>query len=255
MAYTVPGETRRRVFEFVRDRLLTGDPPSIREVQERFGFRSVESARGQLDALVREGLLVKIPGVSRGYRLADRTRSAPAAGLGPGAPGAPPGALRGASRGGAPVPAPVATLAPPVLVPLLGRVQAGALAAAVNDPDGYVVLEARPRPDELFALRVRGDSMTGAGILPGDVVVVRRQPEARAGDIVVALVHGVEDEATIKTLRRRPGRRRPDRTGTGNDETDWILQPENPQYAPIVPEPGTLEILGKVIEVRRQLGT
>lgn len=243
MAYTVPGETRRRVFEFVRDRLLAGDPPSIREVQERLGFRSVESARGQMDALVREGLLVKTPGVSRGYRLADRTRPAPPAGTS-GTPG-------NITRGNI---ARTPTLAPPLLVPLLGRVQAGALAAAVQDPDGYVVLDARPNPDQLFALKVRGDSMTGVGILPGDVVVVRRQPEARAGDIVVALVHGLEDEATIKTLRRQKCRTAASREA-GWPPWRWILQPENPQHTPIVPEPGTLEILGKVIEVRRQLGT
>ena len=89
---------------------------------------------------------------------------------------------------------------------------------------------------EVFALRVRGESMTGAGIFPGDLVLVRRQDTARSGEIVVALV---EDEATVKRLRIS-GRR-------------VELHPENPAFEVIVPKPGECKILGKVIEVRRTL--
>ena len=78
--------------------------------------------------------------------------------------------------------------------------------------------------------------MTGAGILPGDIVVVRRQPRAETGDIVVALV---EDEATVKRLLVRRGR--------------VELHPENPDFDPIVPDPRDLTVLGKVVEVRRSL--
>jgi repressor LexA len=202
MAYTPPGRTRRRVYRFVRRRLLGGNPPSIREVQRALGFRSVESARSQLEALVAEGLLLKRPGRARGYAL-------------PGGEGAPRPTLR---------------------VPVLGRVQAGDLSLAVQDPEGWLELPARRRLGELFALRVRGESMTGAGILPGDLVLVRRQPSADPGDIVVALV---EDEATVKTLRRRRGR--------------WVLQPENPAFEPILPAPDELTLLGKVVEVHRHL--
>jgi repressor LexA len=188
---------------------MAGAPPTIREVQDAFGFRSVESARAQLDALVSDGLLMKTPGKSRSYRLPEDPRLASGA---------------------------------PRLVPLLGRVQAGGPTAAIEEPEGYVLIEPRPAAtadDELFALRVRGESMTGAGILPDDIVIVRRQRSADPGDIVVALVSGAEDEATIKTLRRRRNR--------------WYLQPENPDFAPIVPDPKALQILGKVIEVRRTL--
>lgn len=202
MAHTPPGQTRQQVYRFLRERLLAGAPPTIREVQDHFGFRSVESARAHLEALAREGRLVKEPGRSRGYRL---------------------------PQGARPV-------APPVLVPLLGRVQAGDLTAAIEEPEGYLAIDSRPTAEELFALRVRGESMTGAGILPGDVVIVRRQQEARVGEVVVALV---EDEATVKTLRR-DGRR-------------FVLQPENPAFPTIVPEPGTLVLLGKVVEVCRYL--
>ena len=203
MARTPPGETRRKVWRFVRERLLEGTPPTLREVQKALGFRSVESARSHLDALVREGKVVKQPGRSRGYRLPEG---------------------RGRTE-------------PTVLVPLVGQVQAGGLAVAVEDPEGLLPVHSRFAADELFALRVRGESMTGAGIFPGDVVVVRRQPDAESGDIVVALV---DDEATVKTLEKRRGR--------------VVLQPENPSFPTIMPDPNELSLLGKVVEVRRYLG-
>ena len=199
MGRTRPGETRRRVFEFVRERILAGRPPTVREVQEAFGFRSVQTARAHLERLVAEGRLVVERGRARGYRL-------------PGHVGA------------------------TVLVPLLGRVPAGSPDTAVEEAEGYLPVEVRGGGQGLFALRVKGESMTGAGILPGDLVIVRRQASARDGDIVVARVG---DEATVKRLRLRAGR--------------VELLPENPAYAPIVPEADGVEILGKVIEVRRRL--
>jgi len=202
MAYTPPGQTRRRVHQFLQERLAAGSPPTVREVQQAFGFRAVESARAHLEALVREGRLAKLPGKSRGYRLPGRPRGSRA----------------------------------PRLVPLLGRVAAGDLSLAIQNAEGHLVCDAAPGGGELFALRVDGESMTGAGILPGDVVIVRRQPAAESGEIVVALVG---DEATVKTLKLRRGR--------------WILQPENPRFKPIEPAPGALQLLGKVIEVRRRL--
>ncbi len=198
MGRTPPGETRQKVLEFVRERILAGRPPTVREVQEALGFRAVQTARRHLERLVAEGRLVVERGKARGYRL----------------PGEP---------------------APTVLVPLLGRVPAGSLDTAVEDLEGYLPVQA-PGSAELFALRVRGESMTGAGILPGDVVIVRHQPFARDGDIVVARVG---EEATVKRLRTRDGR--------------VELLPENPAFEPIVPPPGEVEILGKVIEVRRRL--
>lgn len=202
MAYTPPGETRRRVLQFLQERLAAGAPPTVREVQLAFGFRAVESAHAHLKALERAGRIVKLPGKSRGYRLPEGDR---------------------ASRR-------------PRFAPLLGRVPAGNLAAAIQNAEGHLICDAPPSRGELFALRVQGESMIGAGILPGDVVIVRRQPVAEPGEIVVALV---DDEATVKTLKRRRGR--------------WVLQPENPRFKPLTPAPGTLQLLGKVIEVRRFL--
>jgi repressor LexA len=123
---------------------------------------------------------------------------------------------------------------------LLGRVPAGPLDLAIEDVESYLPSRSASG-DELFALRVRGDSMRDAGIMDGDVVIVRRQPTASSGSIVVALLG---DEATVKTLHIR--------NGNGNGAR-VELRPENPDYQPILPDPDELQILGKVIEVRRFL--
>lgn len=201
MGRTPAGQTRDKVFQFVRERLLSGKPPTVREVQEMFGFRSAMTAQEHLEGLVERGRLDKDPLKARGYRL---------------------------TRGEGP---------PTLLVPLLGRVPAGGFEAAVEDLEGYVPVQSNRPLGELFGLRVRGESMTGAGILPGDVVVVLRQPRADSGDIVVALVG---DEATVKRLKLRRGR--------------IELHPENPRFEPLIPDPRELKLLGKVIEVRRIYG-
>ena len=202
MGRTPAGETREKVFAFVRDRLLAGQPPTVREVQEALGFRAVRTAQQHLERLVEDGRLVAGRHRARGYRL--------------------PGSIPGART---------------VLAPVLGRVPAGALDEAIEDPDGYLLVDARSAAaGDLFVLRVRGESMTGAGILSGDLVIVRRQPTAANGDVVVARVG---DEATVKTFRSR-GRQ-------------VELCPENPAFEPIMLDAGAVVILGKVIEVRRIL--
>lgn len=201
MGRTPPGQTRERVLAWMRERLLAGRPPTVREVQRAFGFRAVQTAREHLEALVDEGRLIKDERRARGYRLPLADGGRPAA-----------------------------------LVPLLGRVPAGSLDAAVEDPEGHLAVQTRHAPQELFALRVRGESMSGAGILPGDLVIVRRQASAKSGEIVVALVG---DEATVKRLRLR-GRR-------------VELHPANPAYEVLRPDPREVRVLGKIIEVRRHL--
>ena len=193
-------ERKQQIFRFVRDRLLAGEPPSIREVQQAFDFRAVQSARDYLEALVADGMLEKAQGKARGYRL----------------PG-----------GGE---------WPTKMVPLLGAVQAGQLSTAIEDPDGFVAVQSSNQRNDLFALKVRGESMRDAAILPDDTVIVQLQQSANHGEIVVAMV---DDEATVKRLWRRDGR--------------IELRPENPAFSPIVPHPEQLQILGKVIEVRRSL--
>ena len=118
-------------------------------------------------------------------------------------------------------------------VPLVGDVAAGSPILAEECVEEYLTFDTGGRTGEHFALRVRGESMLGAGILPGDLVVVHRQESFRDGDIVVALF---EDEATVKTLSRTDGH-------------IWLL-PENPAYQPIDGEGAAL--LGRVVAVIRR---
>lgn len=225
-----PGVMRAKVWEFVQGRLLAGEPPTVREVQEAMGFSAVQTARQHLEALVAEGRLLAERGRARGYRLAGHA-----------------GAL-------------AASAASLDWIPLLGRVQAGALTEAIAEADveGYlprgtagpfrgIQASGAPRASffaygspsgELFALTVQGESMTGAGILPGDIVIVRRRADVRDRDVVVAMAGG---EATVKRLRITKGGR-------------MELHAENPAFRPIVPEGDEeMTLVGKVIEVRRRM--
>jgi len=118
-------------------------------------------------------------------------------------------------------------------VPVIGSVAAGSPILAQECIEDYLTFDTEGLEGEHFALRVRGESMLNAGILPDDLVVVHRQQDARNGEIVVALF---EDEATVKTLSRQNGQ-------------TWLL-PENPDYEPI---DGTYaQIIGKVVAVVRR---
>ena len=188
-----------RLRDFVLGRILGGTPPSVREVQDHFGFRSTATVREHLEALVEAGELEQESGRDRGYRI--------------------PGAFL------------------PGMVPILGRVQAGALNAALENAEGYVAVRAE-RAQRSFALRVVGESMAGREIHDGDIVLVDRDARISPGDIVVALI---DDEATIKTFRKQ-GRR-------------IVLEAANPAFSDILPDPGNpdFRILGRVFEVRREL--
>ena len=120
----------------------------------------------------------------------------------------------------------------PDQVPVLGNVAAGSPILAEQCIEEYIPYPTGGHPEEFFALRVRGDSMTGAAILDGDLVVVRPQQSADDGQIVVALLG---DEATVKRFRRQRGR-------------VW-LQPENPNYMPI--DASSAKLLGLVKAVVR----
>jgi len=118
-------------------------------------------------------------------------------------------------------------------IPILGDVAAGSPILAQECIDDYLTFDCEGRENEYFALRVRGESMLNAGILPGDLVVVRRQQTAQNGEIVVALLG---EEATVKRLSRRNGE-------------IWLL-PENDAYQPI--DGTNAAVLGKVTAVVRQ---
>ena len=200
MGRTPAGQTRERIYRFMREQLMGGLSPTVREVQRRFGFKAVQTAREHLERLVEEGRLDKLSGAgrARGYCLPGRS-------------------------------------VPLTMVPVLGRVPAGPVDLAVEDLEGHVPVDGH-EGDELFGLRIRGESMRDLGILDGDLAIVRKQSTARSGEVVVALIG---EEATVKTLFRK-GRR-------------VELHPANPAYKPIVPDSHEFSLLGKVIEIRRNL--
>ncbi len=228
MPATPPGQTRERIFRFVRQRLLRGDSPSLREIRDHFGFRALETVRAHLIALVREGKLLREPGRARGYRLPPSPF--------PDAIPQDPEPARGTRWSTGPL---IQAVPGPAAIPLLGEVAAGGFEEAIENPEGFVPVDlpASRDPEQFLALRVRGESMSGAGILPGDTVIVECGIEPANGQVVVALVEG---EATVKRFHR--------------NAQGLELRPENPDFEVLRPDPGSCRILGRVVELRRHLG-
>ena len=183
-----------------------GYPPTVREIGEAVGLASPSTVHAHLANLERAGLLRRDPTKPRALELTGRERSS------------------------------ASVVALPKL-PLLGQIAAGAPLLADENVEDEIAVPENLRGD--FLLRVKGDSMIEAGILEGDLVVVRRAQDARNGDIVVALAGDDEsaDEATVKTFYREKGRIR--------------LQPENAALEPIYA--AHVQILGKVVGVFREL--
>lgn len=123
-------------------------------------------------------------------------------------------------------------------VPILGRVQAGLPVLAEENVEGTVPLPREwAKDDKVFLLRVKGDSMKEAHILPGDLALIRQQAMAENGEIVVARVH--QADATLKRFYRRASR--------------VVLKPENPKYDPIEASGADVEVIGKLIGIYRKM--
>ena len=187
-----------------RESRSAGVPPSIRQIGTALGITSTNGVRLHLQALQKKGYIRRSQRTSRGIVSLNRT--------------------------------PITVSAPSpatVDIPILGRVAAGTPIMAAENHDGSLNIDASLiSHQESFALRVSGDSMINAGILDGDIVVVRVQQGADNGDIVVALM---DEEATVKRFYR---------------ENDAIrLQPENASMAPIYSV--DVEICGKVVALVR----
>jgi repressor LexA len=181
-----------------------GYPPTVREIGEAVGLASPSTVHAHLANLERAGLLRRDPTKPRALELTGREQQS------------------------------IVTL--PKL-PLLGQIAAGGPLLAEQNVEDELAVPENLRGD--FLLRVKGDSMIEAGILEGDIVVVRRAQDARNGDIVVALAGDDEsaDEATVKTFYKERGRIR--------------LQPENSALEPIYAD--YVQVLGKVVGVFREL--
>ncbi len=201
---------QEQILDFILGTVRTrGYPPSVREIGEAVGLSSPSTVHSHLSTLAREGFIRRDPSKPRAIEVIDDGSTA-AGGL-----------LRAAVRD----------------VPLVGRIAAGSPILAEED-----IEEIFPLPTELvgndpvFMLRVRGDSMIDVGIFDSDYVVVRRQPNARDGQIVAALIEG--EEATVKRLQRIDNR--------------VVLKSENPDFPPMVFAEG-VEILGVVVAVLRRV--
>ena len=208
MADRPPTERQSRILEVIRDFTEErGYPPSVREIGERVGLSSSSTVQSHLKSLEKRGLVHRDPTKPRAL------------------------ITMGAASHQAHHPA-----IPDVgVLPIVGKVAAGVPITAAENVEGEFVLPAEfARKDGTFILRVQGESMVGAAILDGDLIVVSPQPDAQNGEIVVAMVEG---EATVKRFFRERGRIR--------------LQPENATMAPIYPADVT--ILGKVGAVFRKL--
>ena len=194
----MPKKTRmtERIYEYLQEIIPTqGYAPSVREICAAVGLKSPSTVHFHLKRLQEQGLIEK--GEFKGRAIA---------------------LTRPSTRN---------------QVPVVGDVAAGSPILAQECIDDYLTFDCGGREGEYFALRVRGESMLNAGILPDDLVVVRRQPTAVSGEIVVALLG---DEATVKRLSKRNGE-------------VWLL-PENDAYQPI---DGTgAQLLGRVTAVVRQ---
>ena len=203
---------QRQIWDFLVEYVdRHGYPPTVREIGTAVGLASPSTVHAHLANLERAGLLRRDPTKPLALELIGRERSA----------------------GSRPTPE-------THLLPVVGQIAAGEPLLAEQSIEGYLgVPEPLARGGEEFILRVRGESMIDAGILDGDYVVVRRQPDARNGDIVAALVGEDESasEATVKRFFRENGTVR--------------LQPENETMEPM--HPAHVQVLGKVIGVFRRL--
>ena len=188
---------QQKIYEYISSCIKNqGYPPSVREIGDAVGLKSPSTVHFHLKRLEELGVIVKGSGKGRAITLAE----------------------------------------PPVpedQVPIVGNVAAGSPILAEECIEDYLTFDTGGHGDEYFALRVRGESMLNAGILPDDLVVVRRQQTCSNGEIVVAMI---EDEATVKRFSKQNGH-------------IWLL-PENEAYSPI---DGTYaQILGKVAAVVRR---
>jgi len=195
------GDNQQKILDFIKSEVQKkGYPPSVREIGDAVGLKSTSTVHGHLTRLEKKGLLHRDSMKPRAMEV----------------------------LGGDLVPRSVS-------VPLVGHVTAGIpVLAEENIEENIALPESMVGEGKFFILHVKGESMIDAGILDGDFVVVRQQPDANNGDIVVAMV---EDEATVKRFYKENG--------------IFRLQPENPTMMPIIVP--NVTILGKVVSLFRRL--
>lgn len=198
---------QKEILDFIKSYFREkGFPPTLREIASHFGLKSPRSSQKGLQILERKGFIQRVPHRSRGIELLSVPKS---------------------------------PLREVISVPLVGKVRAGEPVLALENVEGYLYLDrSLISSDDVFLLRVEGDSMVEAHIQEGDFALVRPQSHAENGEIVVVLV---EDEATIKRIFTT---------------RDFIrLEPANPRFPPMLIKKGErkVTIVGKVIGIFRKL--
>jgi len=193
------------ILEFIKDEIRKkGYPPAVREIGEAVGLLSSSTVHGHLQTLENKGYIRRDPTKPRAIEVTDGSSD-------------------------------LSNEEQVIHIPIIGRVAAGQPILAEENLEGTFPLPANlVRQDIDFMLKVQGESMIGAGILDGDLIIVRQQKEARNGEIVVALIG---EEATVKRFYK--------------EKTLIRLQPENPTMEPIYSQDVT--ILGKVVGVFRTM--
>lgn len=199
-------QRQTKILEFIKQEIRKkGYPPAVREIGEAVGLLSSSTVHGHLQTLEDKGYIRRDPTKPRAIEILDGSSNQPESEK-----------VRH--------------------VPIVGRVTAGQPILAVENLEGTFPIPADlMRHDDLFMLRVQGESMIGAGILDGDLIIVHQQKDAKNGEIVVALIG--DDEATVKRFFK--------------ERTLIRLQPENPSMEPIYSQ--DVSILGKVVGVFRTL--
>lgn len=194
-----------KILEFIKQEIRKkGYPPAVREIGEAVGLLSSSTVHGHLQTLEDKGYIRRDPTKPRAIEILDSSSD-------------------------------ILEAKKVVHIPVVGRVTAGQPILAVENIEGTFPLPADlVRQDNVFMLKVQGESMIGAGILDGDFIIVRQQNEARNGEIVVALIG---DEATVKRFFK--------------ERTLIRLQPENSSMEPIYSQ--DVSILGKVVGVFRTI--
>ena len=193
-------DNQQKILDFIKAEIEDkGYPPSVREICAAVGLRSTSTVHAHLNHLEAQGLIRRDSTKPRALEVLDGSQP------------------RGRS------------------VPLVGKVTAGQPILAIENIDEYLTLpQSVLGQGKMFSLRVEGESMIDAGIMDGDIVVLRQQDTAENGEIVVAMTP--EDEATLKRIYYEENRVR--------------LQPENPTMAPIYAD--TVTVLGKLVALIRQ---
>jgi repressor LexA len=201
-------EKQKKILDFINQHIQTeGRPPTLKEIAQHFGFASDNAVRTHLRLIHKKGFIIKEPRKARSIRTVEFLRISPQNSI---------------------------------KIPLIGTIAAGRPIIALENLEKYISVDRELfKGEDIFALRTRGDSMVGAGINDGDIVIIHPQNDAENGEIVVALIG---EEATLKFLYK--------------EGEKIILKASNPLYPDItidISKGSEIKIIGKVIGLIRKL--